>query len=350
MALLDKFRFDPNNSRHAFCKVCDKKLRVWTDNEKKDFTNLYRHYRVMHHTSIEKRPKYPTLKRSTCDLNDEGPQTKYHKVGDQNLHQFENIGAMKGGGVINEEESLYSDNESNDDEVEDDNDVETGDEDNNESNDEDDNENSVNDSDEDNDDDESDDDGDEEDNDDQSIGSDLEEEEDDENILSNIETHEMKKLINFMRPIKLVGEKFLSIMDKQRFFFHFLGYENEEHEELARLGKKIYKYQQILLEFIKNEARKTPLYGGLQKMFTLFSSEKFSKLCENSKGQTPFEDWWYYYEDFFCNFLNETRHEKKAQLFTDFINDNVIATTSIIENMYNVYSKHGIQYIKKVCV
>ena len=183
-----------------------------------------------------------------------------------------------------------------------------------------------------------------------SIGSDLEEEEDHELILSNIETHEMKKLINFMRPIKLVGEKFLSIMDKQRFFFHFLGYENEEHEELARLGKKIYKYQQILLEFIKNEARKTPLYGGLQKMFTLFSSEKFSKLCENSKGQTPFEDWWYYYEDFFCNFLNETRHEKKAQLFTDFINDNVIATTSIIENMYNVYSKHGIQYIKKVCV
>ena len=194
-------------------------------------------------------------------------------------------------------------------------------------------------------------DGDEEDNEDQSIGSDLsEEEEDDENILSKRETHEMKKLINFMRPIKLVGEKFLSIMDKQRFFFHFLGYENEEHEELARLGKKIYKYQQILLEFIKNEARKTPLYGGLQKMFTLFSSEKFSKLCENSKGQTPFEDWWYYYEDFFCNFLNETRHEKKAQLFTDFINDNVIATTSIIENMYNVYSKHGIQYIKKVCV
>ena len=255
---------------------------------------------------------------------------------------------------MNEEESLYSDNESNDveandDEVEDENDVENGDEYNDESNDEDDNEN--NDEDEDDDDEEEDnDDDDDSDEEEKSIGSDLEEEEDHELILSNIETHEMKKLINFMRPIKLVGEKFLSIMDKQRFFFHFLGYENEEHEELARLGKKIYKYQQILLEFIKNEARKTPLYGGLQKMFTLFSSEKFSKLCENSKGQTPFEDWWYYYEDFFCNFLNETRHEKKAQLFTDFINDNVIATTSIIENMYNVYSKHGIQYIKKVCV
>ena len=127
----------------------------------------------MHHTSIEKRPKYPTLKRSTCDLNDEGPQTKYHKVGDQNLHKFENIGAMKGGGVINEEESLYSDNESNDveandDEVEDDNDVETGDEDNNESNDEDDNENSVNDNDDvdENNDEDEDDDDEEEDNDD----------------------------------------------------------------------------------------------------------------------------------------------------------------------------------------
>ena len=106
MALLDKFRFDPNNSRHAFCKVCDKKLRVWTDNEKKDFTNLYRHYRVMHPTSIEKRPKYSTLKRSICDLNNEGPQAKYHKVHDQNPQHFKNIGTMKGGGIINEEESL----------------------------------------------------------------------------------------------------------------------------------------------------------------------------------------------------------------------------------------------------
>ena len=306
----------------------------------------------MHPTSIEKGLKYPTQKWSPCDLNDEGPQTKYHKFHDQNPQHFDNIGAMKGGGVMNEEESLYSDNESNDveandDEVEDENDVETGDEYNDESNDEDDNENN----DEDEDDDEEEEDNDDDDEEEEDNDSDDEEEEEDHDLLlSNIESHEMKKLINFMRPIKLVGEKFLSIMDKQRFFFHFLGYENEEHEELARLGKKIYKYQQILLEFIKNEARKTPLYGGLQKMFTLFSSEKFSKLCENSKGQTPFEDWWYYYEDFFCNFLNETRHEKKAQLFTDFINDNVIATTSIIENMYNVYSKHGIQYIKKVCV
>ena len=106
MAPLDKFRFDPNNSRHAFCKVCDKKLRVWTDNEKKDFTNLYRHYRVMHPTLIEKRPKYSTLKRSICDLNNEGPQAKYHKVHDQNPQHFKNIGTMKGGGIINEEESL----------------------------------------------------------------------------------------------------------------------------------------------------------------------------------------------------------------------------------------------------
>ena len=45
-------------------------------------------------------------------LNDEGPQTKYHKFHDQNPQHFDNIGAMKGGGVMNEEESLYSDNES----------------------------------------------------------------------------------------------------------------------------------------------------------------------------------------------------------------------------------------------
>ena len=112
MAPLDIFRFDPNDSHHAFCKVCDKKLRVWTDNEKKDFTNLYRHYRVMHHTSIEKRPKYPTLKRSPCDLNNEGPQAKYHKVHDnplfdQNLKHFENIGVMNIGKINEEEPSDY---------------------------------------------------------------------------------------------------------------------------------------------------------------------------------------------------------------------------------------------------
>ena len=348
MALLDKFRFDPNNSRHAFCKVCDKKLRVWTDNEKKDFTNLYRHYRVMHHTSIEKRPKYPTLKRSTCDLNDEGPQTKYHKVGDQNLHQFENIGAMKGGGVINEEESLYSDNESNDveandDEVEDDNDVETGDEDNNESNDEDDNENSVNDNDdeeEDKNDDESDDDGDEEDNEDQSIGSDLsEEEEDDENILSKRETHEIKKLINFMRPIIIGGEKFMRILDEGSFFFFILGYAHSEDEELNCLSKKIYKSQQKLIDFLKNDVRKIPLNGALDKIFNLFSDEKIRKSEELG-------DMWYDHEDFFCNFLNETSHKKKAQLFTEAINGNVIKTTKLIGNMYKVYTKFSICYIK----
>ena len=108
MAPLDKFRFDPNNSRHAFCKVCDKKLRVCTDNEKKDFTNLYRHYRTMHPTLIERGSKYPFLKRSPCDLNDEGSQAKYRKVGDQNQQHFDNIGTMKGGGVMNKKESLYT--------------------------------------------------------------------------------------------------------------------------------------------------------------------------------------------------------------------------------------------------
>ena len=74
--------------------------------KKKDFTNLYRHYRVMHPTSIEKRPKYYTLKRSICEINNEGPQAKYHKVHDQNPQHFKNIGTLKGGGIINEEESL----------------------------------------------------------------------------------------------------------------------------------------------------------------------------------------------------------------------------------------------------
>ena len=50
----------------------------------------------MHPTSIEKGSKYPTLKRSPCDLNNKGPQAKCHKVhdnsfSDQNLQHFENI-------------------------------------------------------------------------------------------------------------------------------------------------------------------------------------------------------------------------------------------------------------------
>ena len=66
----------------------------------------------MHHTSIEKRPKYPTLKRSPCDLNNEGPQAKYHKVHDnplfdQNLKHFENIGVMNIGKINEEEPSDY---------------------------------------------------------------------------------------------------------------------------------------------------------------------------------------------------------------------------------------------------
>ena len=67
------------------------------------------------YSSIERGSNYPTLKRSPCDLNNEGPQAKYHKVHDtpffdQNLKHFENIGTMNEGGVINEEELLYIDN------------------------------------------------------------------------------------------------------------------------------------------------------------------------------------------------------------------------------------------------
>ena len=162
MASLIRDNFIFKSKSDVSCRICNKQFKCAFNGDEINCSSLYRHYRKMHPTSIEKGLKYPTQKWSPCDLNDEGPQTKYHKVGDQNLHQFENIGAMKGGGVINEEESLYSDNESNDveandDEVEDENDVETSGEYNDESNDEDDNENSVNDNDdeeEDNDDDE----------------------------------------------------------------------------------------------------------------------------------------------------------------------------------------------------
>ena len=34
----------------------------------------------MHPKSIERGSKYPFLKRSPCDLNDEGSQAKYRKV------------------------------------------------------------------------------------------------------------------------------------------------------------------------------------------------------------------------------------------------------------------------------
>ena len=348
MASLIRDNFIFKSKSDVSCRICNKQFKCAFNGDEINCSSLYRHYRKMHPTSIEKGLKYPTQKWSPCDLNDEGPQTKYHKVGDQNLHQFENIGAMKGGGVINEEESLYSDNESNDveandDEVEDDNDVETGDEDNNESNDEGDNENSVNDSDdvnEDNDDDESDDDGDEEDNEDQSIGSDLsEDEEDDENILSKRETHEIKKLINFMRPIIIGGEKFMRILDEGSFFFFILGYAHSEDEELNCLSKKIYKSQQKLIDFLKNDVRKIPLNGALDKIFNLFSDEKIRKSEELG-------DMWYDHEDFFCNFLNETSHKKKAQLFTEAINGNVIKTTKLIGNMYKVYTKFSICYIK----
>ena len=84
----------------------------------------------------------------------------------------------------------------NDDDDEDDN--ENNDEDEDGDDEEEDNEDDDDEEEEDNDDD---DEGDEE---EKSIGSDLEEEEDHDLLLSNIESHEMKKLINFMRPIKLV--------------------------------------------------------------------------------------------------------------------------------------------------
>ena len=53
---------------------------------------------------IERGSKYPTPKRSPCDINYEGPKTKFTKfVIDQNPKHFENIAVMKGGeGVMNE--------------------------------------------------------------------------------------------------------------------------------------------------------------------------------------------------------------------------------------------------------
>ena len=91
-------------------------------------------------------------------------------------------------------------------------------------------------------------------------------------------------------------------LDKKRFFFHFLGYENEQEEELARLGKKIYKSQRNLIDFIVNGARKTPLNGTLDKIFNIFSSEKFRELFKDLEDQNPAEDWWYDHGDFlkFC--------------------------------------------------
>ena len=55
------------------------------------------------HTLGNRGPKYPSLKRSPCDLNNGGPKRKNHKAYfDQILKRSENIGTMRGGGVMND--------------------------------------------------------------------------------------------------------------------------------------------------------------------------------------------------------------------------------------------------------
>ena len=110
-SIKENFIFKSNADPIASCRVCNKQFNCSFNGNKRNYTSLYRHYRTMHPTLIERGSKYPFLKRSPCDLNDEGSQAKYRKVHekpffDQNVHSFENIGTMKGGGIINEEESL----------------------------------------------------------------------------------------------------------------------------------------------------------------------------------------------------------------------------------------------------
>ena len=254
---------------------------------------------------------------------------------------------MTGGGVMN-------DNENNENSESESNDIEDNDMRINDIEDNDDNENDEDDDDDDdnNDDEENEDDDEDNDNDDdQSIGSDLsEEEEDHELILSKRETYEIEKLRKFLRPIIIQGDKFASIYGRASNFFNNLGYENREDDELSHLGRKIYKSQQKLIDFIENDARKTPLNDALDKIFRLFSSKNFRKyLVMILKDQeTNVEDHWYDFKDFICGFLDEDNQNEKVQIITDAIKDKVYCHAKLIDDIYKWYSKGGIQFIKRV--
>ena len=136
--------------------------------------------------------------------------------------------------------------------------------------------------------------------------------------------------MNFLRPIVIWGKKFMRIHDEGSFFFNFLGYGKRDDEELNRLGRRIHKAQQNLVEFIVNDARKTPLIDGLDKIFKFFD--------EISKEEDQ--------KDFIYDFLDENRQIEKVKLITDAINDDVIETTKLIDAIYKSYVKCGARYIK----
>ena len=189
--------------------------------------------------------------------------------------------------------------------------------------------------------------------DDQSIGSDLsEEEENHELILSKRETYEIEKLRKFLRPISIWGDKFASIFGRASVFFNNLGYENREDDELSHLGRKIYKSQQKLIDFIENDARKTPLNDALDKIFRLFSSKNFRKylvmISKDQECQENVEDHWDDFKDFIYSFLDEDNQNKKVQIITDAIKDKVYCHAKLIDDIYKWYSKVGIQFIKRV--
>ena len=129
MASFIKDNFIFKSKSDASCRVCNKELKCPFNGNKRNITNLYRHWHKNHsRLTVDNRgTKYPTLKRLPCDINNEGPQAKYHKAYfDQYLKHFKNIETMKGGGVINEDENNENsdnDNESNDIDENSDNDM-----------------------------------------------------------------------------------------------------------------------------------------------------------------------------------------------------------------------------------
>ena len=61
----------------------------------------------------------------------------------------------------------------------------------------------------------------------------------------------------------------------------------------------------------------------------------------------PVQDYWYDHKNFICSFfLNEDSQNEKVQLITDAINDKDIETAKLIDDIYKLYSKFGIRYIK----
>ena len=86
-------------------------------------------------------------------------------------------------------------------------------------------------------------------------------------------------------------------------------------------------------------------------LFTYTLSYIFVLACLVSIKKAPtkdiVEDHWYDHKDFICSFLNEDSQNEKVQLITDAINDKVYGHAKLIDDIYKLYSKVGIQLIKR---